>query len=518
MNHSLPQSPRTHSRRRYAPRGFTLTELLVALALVAVLLVGISSVFRLTSNAIGAGTALGDAIRAHRAIGNQLSLDFLGYSATANIAEPDDNSGILPIGEPNTGNNNRQPAIIIYSTHRPSFLSPEAETANTEIRRRIDTLSFFTRGTFTRQTGEGTKFSDSFKSTYAWVWYGHLRVFNSVLANVNLTAGYDAPGVKSAVAGSQANNYYARDWTLGRGAMLLSDYNRPNNTIVDSAGNLITYVTRAWTSPTTDSNALSPLNYGSSANQGGSIIQQVGTDVAATTPSQFRARLAFLADPAGDPTANTQPFVGSRLDDWYEFVFGSDTRRFWANPFAAQLTDASNATAVQDYGRALSRRSQLLQRGVTQFTVEFAGDFAPADGEVDFNTVNGVRQIRWYGFPRDVDGDGDADDSSVDVLPVSSYTAGTYLAVNGNNYSGFEKELPTPTNATYTAAQLIAIDDDAEYRVAFGPHEFDASWDAANTGEPQIYPALIRITVDVVDPLSRLGEPVTQEYIFPVRR
>ena len=50
-----------------ARRGFTFTEILIALALILILLIGVSQVFTITSRTIGAGQSLSVAMRAQRA-------------------------------------------------------------------------------------------------------------------------------------------------------------------------------------------------------------------------------------------------------------------------------------------------------------------------------------------------------------------------------------------------------------------------------------------------------------------
>ncbi len=496
------------------------------MALVSVLLVGISTVFRVTSDTIGAGAALGEVLRGHRSIGNQLSLDFLGYSSKNNIAESDDNSGIIPIGTPEEGGN-RQPAIVIFSSQIPSFFDAAAESAATNVNRRADSISFFTNGSFQRQVGEGSSFTSDFKSNSAWIWYGHLRIFNGVLANANATIGYDVPGTKSPVgSGGVSPNYFARDWVLGRGCYLLSDFNNAaKNAIIDNAGVTQTFINRPWATPETESTQLNPLTYGAGANQGGLNLQQMGTDLAATTADLFRQRLQFLADPEGNSAATAVPYRGGRRDNWYEDMLATSGQRFWCNPYpgaSASFTPES-----------LARRVQYLQPGVTQFAVEFAGDFAPLDGQIDTQVVNGVTQIRWYGFPRNVAGlPTTISKLEGDVLPLRDYAAptpspGQYVAENSANnltdWRGPEKNNSSTSILARFSGVQAAYDPldpklrDATYTVAFGPYEFDKTWNAVTDPHP-LYPRLIRIVVEISDPNGKLKEPVVQEYVFPVKK
>ena len=50
------------------PRAFTLTEVMLSVALVLILLLGVNSVFRMTSDTVGAGQAISTINRDHRAV------------------------------------------------------------------------------------------------------------------------------------------------------------------------------------------------------------------------------------------------------------------------------------------------------------------------------------------------------------------------------------------------------------------------------------------------------------------
>src|SRR5437762_13720216 len=67
---------RSFARRRFAPRGFTLIELMISIALVLVLMIGINKVFKLTTDTVGAGQTLSAAVRDSRAAQAVYSADF----------------------------------------------------------------------------------------------------------------------------------------------------------------------------------------------------------------------------------------------------------------------------------------------------------------------------------------------------------------------------------------------------------------------------------------------------------
>src|SRR5689334_10526929 len=60
-----------------------------------------------------------------------------------------------------------------------SGLSPEPPvlpTTPNDRAHRLDTMSFFSRGRFERQTGNDDEFVSDMSSNEAWIWYGHLRM------------------------------------------------------------------------------------------------------------------------------------------------------------------------------------------------------------------------------------------------------------------------------------------------------------------------------------------------------
>ena len=103
---------RSKSNRR---PGFTLTEVMISLALSLVLILAVSVIFTSAAKTVGSGFALGDAVRAQRSIGQQLRLDIEGTPAVVP-------SGIMPDDE--------LPSIIIYSERTAAFRNEAEERAD----------------------------------------------------------------------------------------------------------------------------------------------------------------------------------------------------------------------------------------------------------------------------------------------------------------------------------------------------------------------------------------------------
>jgi prepilin-type N-terminal cleavage/methylation domain-containing protein len=599
MEQDMHASSRTSS-------GFTLSELVVALALVSLLLIGISNVFSLTSNTISTGTALGDVLRSQRAIGNQLSLDFLGYSASGNIVQSDDNSGIIPIGAAGSGNNNRQPAIVISNyrvaafrdendqkrdlnytdpTGRPATTTSEIFVADSsEIRTidlnndgdetdpgetipifqvgtrnfRVDSISFFVKGTLTRQTGDIRTASPSFvsplTSNEAWIYYGAPRVFvgsdpGTNGANLDYTNYYSAPGIpwtrattatiSNPASQRNQNQRYASQFKLARCAWLLAPLK--DGAVRTDDYSIQTFLSTVWGSnpqdassdtanPFTSDAAVAGPSIGNDFALRSSIPKQAGTgnyesvngicDVIGTTASLARERLKFTTQLKYDTAMPTAAARLTAFRSWCNGMYNGFEERPWINPFPQTLNP-----------RAIAQRTQLMGEGVSQFTVEFAGNFVTQDAsgavtaavpdvndEIDYiaATASTPRRIRWYGLPRDVDGDGDitnntTDPTSSDVVPLRD-VAGVRMP--------FEIVVPTALPlADYAAVTTDLADQDGlGYVVAFGPHEFDGTeLIDVYAGGQQFAPKLIRITIEQVDPAGKLQQPIVQEYVFPVR-
>jgi prepilin-type N-terminal cleavage/methylation domain-containing protein len=263
-----------HLGRRVTSRrpGFTLTELLISLAIVSLLLIGISRIFALTSQTIGTGQALSKAVRIQRAISQALSSDFLGVGA--DLSKPDYDSGVMPFNSKTTDKNDAMPFLTISNFRVPTYVSAAAQAGDVigpqdtatmpaatwasrsnairgidlnndgvenpaavindgetlslytygERNFRVDTFSFFSRGLFKAQTGTLTAVDSELSSNEAYIWYGHARVFNSNPTAFDRAAGFGNPG-EWLTGGPlpNVNNRYADQFTLARMQFVLSE-------------------------------------------------------------------------------------------------------------------------------------------------------------------------------------------------------------------------------------------------------------------------------------------------------
>ncbi len=613
--HTPTPIPSPTARR---PRGgFTITELMISVALVLILTLAIGLIFRTTSETIGKSQATGQVTRNLDAVRTALQIDFTGTDSIDH--DPlTDGEGILP--------HTQAPFFIISSSYAATWLNqedfeadadleatydPTAPTRNDWVtaaltldtngdgdeadsadfvaplrygRRtfRTDTFGMFVKGNFESQTGRDGAFLTTFDRPSAYVWYGHLRIFNNDYARLDRSDAHGVPGLPFArinyntsssglIGLPNVNNQFADQFALGRMAILLSPYNATvspstsENSIVDDDGNFVNFLYHGWDSPTdaTDG-ALSPLTYATVVRSGedpeAQGPQESGTDVtlyrsrydiAATTPTEFRERLAFVTDPlAAGASYYRGPFVPGDQDSrtptassfentwWYNF-FASYNIRFWANPFGQQPFDS----------KGMGQRFHFLAPTARQFVVEYAGDYVTQDrnfgtatfgdvlqvepdGEIDFVVRPGGQvEPRFYGFPRDVDGDGvipgavAALEQSGDVVPLRTFihaTLGATLTADGFAGAGVPASFPherlyplaDPPSGNYGDAGATPAPFVSSYTCAWGPVDIDAQ----NTApfDFPLGPKLIRIVVEASDDDGKLEQPLQTEVVFRI--
>ena len=627
----MPATRRTTTGRR--PRtsrgGFTITELMISVALTLVLTAAVGLIFRTTTETIEKGTATNDVVRNLDAARTALQLDFTGGD-DIDFDAFTDRAGILP--------NREQPMIVISSLAGATFrdqsdfesdaranydpASPDTDAwindaltldqdgdlteepgevldiFTGQARRvfRMDQLSFGAAGGFPSETaasGSGT-FTQSVQGQQALVYYGHLRVFNNDYGSVDVSAGYGAPG-RPVTPGGQpnVNNRFANQFILGRMTLPLIDPNRDDATgtdaidqeyIVDASGREVPFYRRTWNTPQEDSRDIQPLqayvntavakiyngdstlvNYGE--NGQGFPMYRGRVDVLGTSASELRERMAFVVET--DPTvsgATNRSWPYEQTDDysrqprpgggnvglaWWERWFWSENFRVWINPYGQQPFDASS----------MGQRTHFLTPGAQQFIVEYAGDyfeqapdgtitdvdgdglFIEPDGTIDFFVdAGGRRGIRFYGFPRDADGDGDirleainASAGSVrylspDVVPLKDMVGNSSgsgavptptLAASETNTFPFPHEKRVPTVERPDAATEDYVADGPApsiyggyYVCAWTAPELDGNFPAPF--DFPLGPKLIRVIVEAADPDGNLENAVSTELVFRV--
>ena len=639
--------PKTQPRPRR--RGFTITELMISVALVLILTLAIGLIFRTTTESIGKSQATSEVTRNLDAITGALKIDFTGTDSIDNDAFTDA-GGILP--------NSEQVAIVISSFYVPTWANEAQADADDEDYRaileepnegvalnawmsavgtydrdgsgtddatveallygtrsfRTDLLTFGARGQFASQTSTRDQgFSLPYETSKAMMVWGHLKVFNNNYGLVNRLGGYGLPGEPLVANGiSNVNNVFADQFVLGRFALLFGEPNASstgaaNDYIQASDGSSVPFVRRIWTTPE-DTSTSDVLPFGSAAlvsryystestidliqpddpspndpPEDSNMVNRVRlnwgrTDVLGSTAAELRDRLAFVgqetpsaayptysraafsrttADGTGDPYDRKPAAADARLgggtinnQSWWEVWFTSNDDRVWINPFGQQPFDAAT----------MGQRFHYVAPAARQFIVEYAGDYLEQaadgtiadvngngtviepDGQIDFVVdVAGRRSPRFYGFPRDADGDRDIElyDSSdpstpvlgryrsPDVVPLKDMVgiSGGAESVANNATAALpfphEKLVPiVDRTLVYTTATIAAYT--GRYVCAWGPDELDGNFSndayapaSTNFGFP-LGPKLIRIVVEASDTDGKLETPLSTEVVFRV--
>src|SRR6185312_2748380 len=152
-------------------------------------------------------------------------------------------------------------------------------------------------------------------------------------------------------------------------------------------------------------------------------------------------------------------------------------------------------------------------------------------GKLDFIAVrdqngNVTRQIRWYGFPRDVNGDGVIDLNVIpsggalpsnkqptggfDVVPLVSVIRAAFGA--SAPAEPFEKVLPADIATDGFSSMQMTPAVVPAFPAKSGA--YICAWDPTVPASVEPRPKLIRIIVGLDDPAGRLNSEQTFEYIF----
>jgi prepilin-type N-terminal cleavage/methylation domain-containing protein len=559
---NMRPAPRDISRHPTAAtprRGFTLIEVMISIALVLIVILGVNQVFSLTSQAVGAGQAVSEINRNAR---NAQAIMFADLAAADFESAP----FFLIRGTTIAAFRNRADQLNDLD-YVPTLADPDAAIRSIDRNRngvesdaddrtsramltsrthRADFLSFFVRSRARRQTGNPGTFSSPIGGDEQYVVYTHLRQlanptaaetnenFGATLTNTNLrdpgphqyrTGDYTTYNTEVLTPTNNPYNFYASQWILGRKAMILREPDA-SRVIRDASNNPYVYYGRGG-HPNSNSNPNSRAPYSGNSNSvttGGSTntaetVQNSYYDLAGVTMSVFRQQY--------------MPQIVS--------INGADR---WVDPLIYRPVGFP-APSRPLTPTGVARTTPCFLMNCSQFAVEFAGDFlnqdangnvinyagnpnplpsnAPTtDGIVDFyiNPANGTRGIRWYGFPRDANGDGliltGANmNQNPDVLPardvVRAYFGSAFpgfLFEKGVNGVGSPK-FPTATPANYHSENALPR------MVSSYPTSYVACWGSETANLPR--PTMLRIIFAIDDPLARVGSEQFFEFVAPLR-
>ena len=317
---------------------FTLVEMLVSVALIAVLMLAVTQIFSIASRTMSGGQAIGAAVRDAQAAQSVMARDFAAaandggcfiirsvrqaaFRSAADYATAIDNT------DPLKDDTDADGAVNVNYSGPGTTYSPLTYNFRNH---RLDYVMFFARDRYRRQTGNSFGLTtpyplvDDSSSSEAAIYYHHLDLpyaaNNYLLGNDATPAiGLTGPGRDYRIAKSDPtqdpvaanpNNFFGTRWILGRVAMLLARppvYNPATNytagDLVTSAGNVfkastnsinqtpVAGATAYWVqvavvSQTTT--AFSPLSFKSTATGGSYSLQNSRYDLAYTSISDFK--------------------------------------------------------------------------------------------------------------------------------------------------------------------------------------------------------------------------------------
>ncbi|MCC6239085.1 MAG: type II secretion system protein [Phycisphaerales bacterium] len=492
--------------------GFTLVEVMIAIALVLVLILGATQVFRLTSQTVSSAQALQVVMRDARAAETTMVAD-----SHSMVSSTD------------------QPALMIWSQRTYAFLNENEEEADLDKHpetvdhdngvegdspgewiapafygnrnHRTDILSFFANGQFRRQTSNNNdELISPGVSIEAWINYGHLLVPRPAEAAIPPSPNGTWIPLPSDSSDPAYGQRYAGNWILGRNVILLD--NAAAGAIARSPGD-----------------NLSPLRP-VSTGPGGVQLWTSRYDVANTSVRDYFT--AILNAP----------------NDWYR---GALLFRFQADP-------QPNPAGGYDAGE-VARTTPIFLRNCTGFAVEYAGDFLGqyeqkdypsdpskwgavysvytmtdkgTDGQIDYyydppNAADAVKKIRWYGLPRDTNGDGAI--NYVDVIPLRDLWELVYKnltpADDPDGRVGPQAPFEKFPGDVYPDATMPVNVSTGEHLPNLGYLDPSAGLRPSDAylcvwGPTDRKPSMIRVTLFLNDPNNRLSEGQIFQYVMKV--
>jgi type II secretory pathway pseudopilin PulG len=520
---------------------FTLVEVLIAIAIALLLIIGISQIFAIAQRTVSMGTAFLGATAQNRSIQTTFNRDFhamipisdnpalivASYAAGAFRNKPDSDQAPDQTNPLNFGANFTN--IALQQAFSPNYRV-----------HRVDRFGFFARDSFRSQMADSPSLSSSITSNEAYVWYGHLALPNNPAISKWMAtdpggttlatgAAWMNPGVPNGTSGPlNDNNQFASSWVLGRQVLLLvplSSATIPQSGFVPASP------------PASPSRYPLPFQLDPVSGLMATVVDLEHSntvaslyasryDVCYTTVATWKSRISSLATLPLSPRWWEQ-LSGLQTDNSGLGVIRVD-QRFLANPYPTKPDPSAAPLSPPETwnSAAAAQTAPIFIRGCTQFIVEFAGDFAtqnpatgafvpPAvpgqivpDGQIDYiiDPLTGEHRIRWYGFPRDTgsstgDSKPDGTVDLFDVIPVSWFL---------NTPVAFERAVPTSNLGSTSMAMAPATSSlpmlSSAYVCAWG-----------SDGTSALKPKLMRITVAVDDANGRLNTEQTYEYVFPIQ-
>ena len=594
---------RVHGLASLPRRAFTLVEVMISIALVLLLMYGVSQVFKLSGDAVSANQAVSSIVRDHRATAATMAEDFrncvqdspmflissrIAYNGPANGANAapfDKVNGVdvhrgfaagFRTAEEQRNNGDPDPtwvngAFVTDKTGARSFMP----LLGSDRVPRLDRLGFFVRNRYRRlmfAAPTGSPAPQAMTSTEAYVWYGHTMYPRPKAHEKDSNWFTSYNGVYMQLP----ENQFAADRILGRVTVLMK------HVPASSSSGAPYFPKHAPSNPLLPDEYVWPFNWTAFGFALGIDAPTVNyaSDVAPVSIDEFRASVdnSFLQARTNNYSGPEHFYVP--MEDYLDPANANNTRvtRFVCKPTIERPIDESQLALTAPY----------FLGHCTQFIVEYAGDFLkqaefdPADltvppgavtdaaqytdgsgniytgqtdGKIDYvidtsgdidpttgklvdppkNPDKWVRRIRWYGLPRDINGDGRI--TINDVVPLADvlryywktgsrepHTFVTPAGFSGAPSAPWEKTPPSPTPPPKSR---MPLDDQSLLDNTLPTRQYETLWQqnyANFKGDPQTFqyicawhndaPLMIRVLVKIDDPTGKLQDGQWYEYVF----
>ena len=523
-------------------RGFTLIELMIAVFVSLILIVGVGFVFRKAADTVSMGQALSTLARDNRSLQATMGEDFqnFAYDNPVLIIVNQVHTGYVDPGDYAASNSSSNATSAdLNGSGKSQYLS--GAITNDYVHRH-DTLAFCVRGKYQRRAS-AAGFADTTSTVDAFVWYGMMGLADNTVTPANSVywlpgQGYQSGSTTSYIGdpGANPNGFFGTQWTLGRMCILL-DPNAPVHAgLAGTNGNYFPSGTAANHNLTRnpDPYFFAPLAGGTVANQLGSDgkpipIESGILDLAHSDFPTLRSMivalqngryckypiLSIVPSSVTPSWVNNLPWIDSFLQMplpngaegsaapagkapyyafWNNYSASTDNENFTPNVALRSFFGRNwiskpliTTTGTQTPFDQASQMSFNLMPGVTQFIVEYAGDYlnqdpntgavksvwsneyfmggggfgqsptnnvgyqffpwclptdGPTDGKIDFTVdADGSHRIMWYGFPRDVAGYGVTPGTGTNV---NNFPA-TIISTDATNAP--DGSIPTPVQS-----------------------------------------------------------------------
>lgn len=359
------------SHQQHTNRGFTLIELIVSLAIISMMMFLINRIFFDTSEAVSRGIATSKIIGNARTISEQLRADselMIGPSVSKT-----ETAGFLVIVNKEYLN-----TPYLDGRERGRIVNQTMKSGRAPRTVRSDQLCFIRRRgsavPLTPTDPSNTGYAGSTDANYSRAWYGHIRQY----PDENTFPADASPNDDDDLGQPDTPDHYANQWVLGRQLLFFDNH-------VSTTNRYIKYIN--WYS-----NQTSPTSfyYGVSDVLNTGYARYPQNDTIYTGASLPNSEILTLLDDYAKNSATDYKRYILGYTNNAQFVFHKN--RLAANThLSTNSIDADHIASMHPY----------FVSNLSDFIVEFAGDYNSLLGMAGEPDTNATGKIIWYGYGTD---------------------------------------------------------------------------------------------------------------------